>query len=136
MFAPACYEVSFFAPRPTRKSETAQFEYLSIYHSVIARKVNVGALVVAISQIFPLAQIYVGLFSFHVAVFLNLAVDGDDLGLSSELGGFVTTFLTGGILIVGAGLVGQFLSWLLQNNGYLPWVTLQEIVMAYGGLQR
>jgi hypothetical protein len=84
---------------------------------VAARKIAVctiiGAILVGLSQVVPIAQMFAGLFALGFGHALGLAVGshGDVSDhVVGELGGFVVTLLTGTILIVlsaGCGFVLQ-----------------------------
>jgi hypothetical protein len=73
----------------------------------------VGGTLVALGQLMPVLQVVAGLFGMSAGKALGvLSPSADDLGpasITSEAGGFVVTFVTGGLLIVASLTVGLFL---------------------------
>lgn len=69
-----------------------------------------GGALIALSQLFPLAQIYAGFFGLGVARRLGLATKMGELNSQpsqlTEMGGFVATVLTGGALMTAALFFG------------------------------
>ncbi len=84
-----------------------------------ARKLAVvliaGAVLVGLSQIFPLLQIIAGMIGMGVGAALGLAETGDDTHpprLVNEYGGFVVTLITGGILKTASACSGLWIRWI------------------------
>jgi hypothetical protein len=95
-----------------------------------ARKVILGAALVAVTQFFPVLQIIAGSVSMGIAQSFQLVEGGggdpdldeqDIPQITSELGGFIVTMLVGGILLTCASLIGLALGpvlperWLKSN---------------------
>jgi hypothetical protein len=77
------------------------------------RRINVGAVLVAISQLMPIVQLIAGLIAISIAekVGLARAEEGQLVQqANSELGGFVITLVTGAILLGVSLIVGSLLT--------------------------
>lgn len=87
-----------------------------------ARKLNAGAIVVAVSQVFPTLQIVIGMFALSMGVSLKLVVidDSDRASAASEAGGFVVTILFGCGLLFFSGIAGLCLGFILPKRWFQP----------------
>lgn len=80
----------------------------------IARRINAGAALTAVSQCVPLIHISLGLWACErfgqVQPSLKVALHGRHMEVTSmsELGGFLVTMIMGGVLISAAGLFGTW----------------------------
>lgn len=76
----------------------------------LARRMTTGAILVALSQLFPILHIFAGLIGLQITILTGGAehgTDDDPLGqITSEWGGFLCTLFTGSALIVAACLIG------------------------------
>ena len=100
-----------------------------------ARKLILGAAIVALTQFFPILQIVTGSVSMGIAASFQLAdggggdLDPDEGGfpeITSELGGFMVTILVGGILLTFASLIGLVLSLVFPQRSLKPDVNATE----------
>lgn len=84
----------------------------------LGRAINIGGLLVAAVQIFPILQVAAGFIGILWASNMGLEVDGPH---ASKFGGFVATVFTGGILIAVALLIGSVVlgvkTWLDRPRG-------------------
>jgi hypothetical protein len=90
--------------------------FLCAFRPELARALIIGGAIVAFMQIFPLFQLSVCVFGMVIGRALGLAEFGEDErapAMSNELGGFVVTFITGGILLIAAGCLG----WWINGSG-------------------
>lgn len=82
-------------------------------HKVNGDRLSLGSAVLGITQLMPFLQIIAGVFGFEAAQRLGAAKAPNDqsaLGeITTGLGGFICTFVTGGILVVAAFLLGSLL---------------------------
>jgi hypothetical protein len=91
-----------------------------------ARKLVLGSLAVALTQVFPILQIIAGSISIGIAQSLHLAMQGGDdpefgiAGINNELGGFVVTMFVGIILLSCAGMAGLVLGQVLPAKWFVP----------------
>lgn len=79
----------------------------------LMRRVNVGATLVAISQLVPFVQLIAGLIAINIAERVGLArvEEGQIIEQANgELGGFVITVITGAILLGVSLVVGSLLT--------------------------
>ena len=77
----------------------------------LAYRLSLGSIVTAILQFFPLPHLFAGLIGFAITAELGLAVEGTDISseeVTSELGGFVITAITGSCLLLFSLGVGTF----------------------------
>ena len=77
----------------------------------LAYRLSLGSIVTALLQFFPLLHLFAGLIAFAITVNLGLAVDATDFSseeVTSELGGFVITAITGSCLLLFSLGVGTF----------------------------
>jgi hypothetical protein len=94
--------------------------YLCAYHRKLALALLVGGVLVALTQLFPILQILAGLIGMAVGQSLGQTSSGADEAtphLRSEVGGFVVTLVTGGILIGAAACSGMAILWLTSRLG-------------------
>lgn len=88
------------------------------YRPAIAAKTILGAVPIALSQLFPILQFIAGMIGFALADGLGLSIDDELVGpITSELGSLVVTVVTGSILITEAAVVGWLLSLALPLLG-------------------
>ena len=87
---------------------------LCCWRSSIMWQVILGALITALSQLFPILQIIAGCIGLSAAARLGQAETGGDGQLldqvTSEVGGFIVTVIAGGVLLAGAAIAGLCLS--------------------------
>lgn len=70
-----------------------------------------GGIFVAMSQFLPVLQLYAGAVSLGIGSRLGQAWDeGGEQQVTTELGGFLVTMLTGGLLMVVAVMCGSIIS--------------------------
>lgn len=90
-----------------------------------ARKLILGAVIVALTQFFPILQIVAGSVSMGIAASIQQADGGggdsgrDEVGfpeITSELGGFMVTMLVGGILLAFASIIGFVVSSVVRQR--------------------
>ena len=77
----------------------------------LAYRLSLGSIVTALLQFFPLLHLFAGLIGFAITAELGLAVEGTDISseeVTSELGGFVITAITGSCLLLFSLGVGTF----------------------------
>ena len=89
----------------------------------VARRLIVGGMMTAVSQVFPILHLILGVIALGIAGRLGSATPGDDVPIdkiSSELGGFFVTLLVGGGLLICAGAIGLVLGWLLPARWFAP----------------
>jgi hypothetical protein len=94
--------------------------YLCAYHRKLAVALLVGGVLVALTQLFPILQIVAGLIGMAVGQAFGQTSSGEDEAtphLTGELGGFVVTLITGGILIGAAACSGVAILWLTARLG-------------------
>ena len=90
--------------------------YICAANRKLAVALLAGGAVVALTQLLPGLQIIAGMIGMGVGQALGHATlggDSDPARMTSEFGGFVVTFITGGILIAGslcAGVLLQFVT--------------------------
>ena len=78
----------------------------------LAAPLIVGGAFVALTQVFPILQIAAGMMGMGVGRAIGVASLGDDSlppRLNSEYGGFVVTFVTGGILMATGACSGMLI---------------------------
>lgn len=89
-----------------------------------ARRLIAGSTLTAISQFFPILQIFAGVVAIGIADRMGLSRESTDGNLAqvSELGGFIMTVVVGVILLTVAGAIGvgfalvMPLSWFTPNS--------------------
>ncbi|MBW3600364.1 MAG: hypothetical protein KY475_24250 [Planctomycetes bacterium] len=81
----------------------------------ITRRLILGALVFAPSQFIPVVQIVAGIIAFIIAGALGLTGPDNDEP-TGEFGGFVITFIVGGILLMFAGVIGWIVGLILPQS--------------------
>lgn len=96
--------------------------WVCLVKNALARRLIVGSLLTALSQFVPVLQIGAGVAAVALASQLELA----DIGFANaenvtELGGFVITFVVGGILIACAGIAGLIAGLVLPQR----WMVMQ-----------
>jgi hypothetical protein len=74
-----------------------------------------GAVLVGVSQLVPILHVIAGLIGLTVGQILGLADTRDKV--TSEFGGFVVTFVTGGMLIAASAFTG----WLIRSMTPAHW---------------
>ena len=82
-----------------------------------------GGALVGLSQLFPFLQIIAGMLGMIVGQVLGLAYDGNDERspqIISEFGGFVVTFVTGGILMAASASAGILLRFVTPARWWPP----------------
>jgi MFS family permease len=93
--------------------------FLCAYHRELALALIIGGVLVGLTQLFPILQFLAGIIGTAVGQALGLAEFGNDERgprVTSELGGFVVTLVTGGILITAAALLGMAIRSLIARN--------------------
>jgi hypothetical protein len=86
--------------------------YICAANRKLAVALLAGGAVVALTQLFPILHIIAGMIGMTVGQALGHAtLDSDDSPsrITSEYGGFVVTFVTGGILMAGSLFIGVLL---------------------------
>jgi hypothetical protein len=86
--------------------------YICFADRKLAVALLAGGAVVALTQLFPILHIIAGTIGMSAGQALGHAtIDSDDAParITSEFGGFIVTFVTGGILMSGSLLVGVLL---------------------------
>src|SRR5262249_17793790 len=94
--------------------------YLCAYHRKLALALIVGGVLVALTQVFPILQIMAWLIGMGICPAFGQTSSGEDEAtphLTGELGGFVVTLVTGGILIGAAACSGVAILWLTSRLG-------------------
>ncbi|MEX1222975.1 MAG: hypothetical protein WEA31_00360 [Pirellulales bacterium] len=81
---------------------------LCLLHAPFARRLIVGSVLTALSQVFPIIHLIAGMFAIDIATALGLHLGQDHPvgNVTSEFGGFFVTLLVGGILIACAVVAG------------------------------
>jgi hypothetical protein len=106
-------------------------ECLCIFAPTIAAPVIVGAVVVALSQLYPILQMIAGLAAVGIGRRLGLMLDADPVGVfRSGAGGFVVTVVTGSILIAESAAVGLLIRVITPNHWWSARVNNLKIGMA------
>ena len=91
----------------------------------VARRLIFGSIFTALTQLFPVVQIYAGVIAISLAKKIGMMNYDDDMQLGStlsETGGFVVTTIVGGIILGFAFVSGALLTfilparWFLQSN--------------------
>jgi len=89
----------------------------------LAKGLIVGAVLVALTQVFPALQILAGILGLAVAEALHLSQYRDrGPEITTELGGFVVTLITGGILMGLSGVTGTLVQRLLPSRWKQNWL--------------
>jgi hypothetical protein len=86
--------------------------YICAANRKLAVALLAGGAVVALTQLFPILHIIAGTIGMSVGQTLGHAtIDSDDAParITSEYGGFIVTFVTGGILMAGSLAIGVLL---------------------------
>jgi hypothetical protein len=86
--------------------------YLCAAFRELAAALIAGGTLVGLAQLFPALQLIAGMIGMLVGRILGLANDGDDQRspqILNEYGGFVVTFVTGGILMAASASAGMLL---------------------------
>lgn len=105
-----------------------------------ARKLILGAAIVALTQLFPILHVVAGSVSIRIAESFQLADGGggdpdlDEGGfpeITSELGGFMVTILVGGILLTFASIIGLVLSFVFPQRSLKPDVNASELPFSH-----
>jgi MFS family permease len=65
-----------------------------------------GAVIVGLAQMAPVLQFIAGLIAILFAHILRVGLIESDDSVKNELGGFIITFVTGGILIAASAIIG------------------------------
>ncbi len=72
---------------------------LCLFVPQVARRLMVGSIFVAASQLIPVLQLVLGIFAFAIAVQFGHAITGDDIAeasqITTEIGGFLVTTIVG-----------------------------------------
>jgi hypothetical protein len=83
----------------------------------------VGGAFMGVIQFLAIGPVMAGIVAMNVAVALGQA--SEVTHVSTELGGFIATVVTGGLLQAAALVVGEFAYWLSRRRGYQV-VALEE----------
>ncbi|TWT73472.1 hypothetical protein Pla123a_38080 [Posidoniimonas polymericola] len=100
--------------------------WLAPRHAWVGRRLIVGAVITALSQVIPILHIYIGMASIAIVTSVGSLVAGEPLDaplsgpLRSETAGFAVTVLVGGSLIVCSLVFGLVLGLLLPRKWMMP----------------
>ena len=85
---------------------------LCYYKPDYARRLLIGSVLTACSQVFPVLHIILGFIGIFVAEIVGGRITDTDMGpglFANEIGAFIVTFVVGGGLIIMAGGIGAFI---------------------------
>lgn len=95
---------------------------LFVIWPALAVRVSAGSIVTALLQFFPILHFVIGIIAFSITVQLGHASDfKDDSGpkITSEVGGFLITFIMGSILLFTATGIGTLLLFIVRSRDNL-----------------
>lgn len=95
---------------------------LFVLWPALAVRVSVGSIVTALLQFFPILHFVIGIIAFSIALQLGHATDfTDDSGpkITSEVGGFLITFIMGSTLLLLATGIGTLLLFIVHSRDNL-----------------
>ncbi len=93
--------------------------FLCCVRPVSARKLIFGAILLALTQVFPIIQMIAGTVAFMTALSLGLAAENPET-VTTEFGGFLMTFIVGGILICCAWVMGLIVGLMVPQSWLRP----------------
>jgi hypothetical protein len=80
------------------------------------RSLVIGGVLVGLSQLFPILQMFAGVVAMNIGVFSGLGHHGEIETLNTEIGGLVVTLITGTILMSIAAGIGFVIERLMRSR--------------------